>query len=46
MMPEHELKYAITVKADEEDEGIEYINALLRELFKNDDKIVDWDGPL
>ena len=45
-MPKHELKYSITVKTEEEDEAIEYINGILRKLFKSDDKIVDFDGPL
>ena len=45
----HELKYAIYVDAEtypEEDEAIEYVNIILRHLFKTEDSITDWDGPL
>ena len=43
------MKYAIYVNSEthpEEDEAIEYVNTILRKLFKSDDSITDWDGPL
>ena len=45
----HELKYAIYVDAEtypEEDEAIEYVNIILRHLFKTEDSVTDGDGPL
>lgn len=44
----HELKYAIYVDREahpEEEDATEYVNELLRDLFKKE-AITDWDGPL
>lgn len=45
-MTEYDLKYMISVKADEEDEAIEIVNTIMREAFKTHEEITDWDGPL
>jgi len=45
----HELKYAIYIDSEifpEEEDAVEYLNDIMRELFKTKSGVNDWDGPL
>jgi len=45
----HELQYSIYIDREmfpEEEDAVEYLNDIMRELFTAKSGVNDWDGPL
>lgn len=45
----HELQYSIYIDSEifpEEEDAVEYINDIMRQLFRTKSGVTDWDGPL